>query len=434
MTFGPYLSLSIEDSGLKYLNEGCSGLGEKGEADKLQFSSLFESGPLVKGPPWVVSLGDSFSSGEAGRWAGNTVIRPPTGIDALGSKAYLDNEGKSEYIQGCHRSISAEIHIGNQIESENFACSGAKTTTYIEWEEFKPGLDFYNQPRGRGQALMLSLFAWAKKREVKMVLVSIGGNEFHFGEIVTKCVEAYFKYFGFAECHNNAELTKNFTGNVPFENRAKIKKAIENVATAMGNAGVKENEYTILVQDYPSLVPLGEATPGEKEEFRYPDNGNRVWEGGCEFSNGDANWLNRTVVPTIDAQVLAASQEAEYIGAKLKNVKFLDLMSTLKGHRLCEKGVNLLEQTAGPLKSWNENEATAANETGWVNQIHIASEPENGILKQESVHPNYWAQLALRNCIRQAYNNGVPKGGTCKIAPGGGVNNEKPAEPNMRLE
>ncbi len=28
------------------------------------------------------------------------------------------------------------------------------------------------------------------------------------------------------------------------------------------------------------------------------------------------------------------------------------------------------------------------------------------------LHPNYWAQLALRNCLTQAYNSGTPKGGT----------------------
>ena len=33
--------------------------------------------------------------------------------------------------------------------------------------------------------------------------------------------------------------------------------------------------------------------------------------------------------------------------------------------------------------------------------------------KVESFHPNYWGQLALRSCLRQAYNNGDIRGGTC---------------------
>ena len=43
-----------------------------------------------EGSPWVVSVGDSYISGEAGRWAGNT-NESSSKIDALGSTAYYDN-------------------------------------------------------------------------------------------------------------------------------------------------------------------------------------------------------------------------------------------------------------------------------------------------------------------------------------------------------
>src|ERR1700690_4399811 len=46
-------------------------------------------GPGV-GSPWIVSVGDSAISGEAGRWAGNTNGKPKK-IDALGRTAYFDN-------------------------------------------------------------------------------------------------------------------------------------------------------------------------------------------------------------------------------------------------------------------------------------------------------------------------------------------------------
>ena len=48
------------------------------------------------GEPWVVSLGDSFISGEAGRWAGNESFST-TSVDALGRGAYWD-AGDSEAI------------------------------------------------------------------------------------------------------------------------------------------------------------------------------------------------------------------------------------------------------------------------------------------------------------------------------------------------
>lgn len=49
---------------------------------------------------------------------------------------------------------------------------------------------------------------------------------------------------------------------------------------------------------------------------------------------------------------------------------------------------------------------------------------------QEDIHPNYWGQLALRDCLRQAYNGGAPRGGTCSIA-GTGLNSR--GEPLMTL-
>ena len=60
-------------------------------------------GPGV-GSPWVVSLGDSYISGEAGRWAGSSNSSSAT-ADALGGSAYHDNaSGTGETINRCHRS------------------------------------------------------------------------------------------------------------------------------------------------------------------------------------------------------------------------------------------------------------------------------------------------------------------------------------------
>ena len=91
-----------------------------------------------------MSLGDSYISGEAGRWAGNT-NESSSRIDALGSTAYDDNATNSgELIEGCHRSKSAEVYIGGGVNGENLACSGAKTSSFTTEGLFKPGIDFYN--------------------------------------------------------------------------------------------------------------------------------------------------------------------------------------------------------------------------------------------------------------------------------------------------
>jgi hypothetical protein len=41
-----------------------------------------------------------------------------------------------------------------------------------------------------------------------------------------------------------------------------------------------------------------------------------------------------------------------------------------------------------------------------MNQIRIS--PGAPFTQSEGFHPNYWGQLAFRNCLRKMYNNGTP--------------------------
>ena len=59
----------------------------------------------------------------------------------------------------------------------------------------------------------------------------------------------------------------------------------------MTNAGYSPSQYTILVQDYPSPIPLGSG-------FRYTQSGyTRQTTGGCGFWNTDANYANEKMLP-----------------------------------------------------------------------------------------------------------------------------------------
>lgn len=81
------------------------------------------------------------------------------------------------------------------------------------------------------------------------------------------------------------------------------------------------------------------------------------------------------------------------------------------------------------LTSWTQT--GAVDKTEWVNQIRTVSTCCSGspYYVQESLHPNYWAQLATRSCVRQAYNGGTPRGGRCAISGTGLLN----GEPRMSL-
>jgi len=365
------------------------------------------------GTPWTVSLGDSYISGEAGRWAGNT-NESSSRIDALGPTAYDDN-GSSEAIEGCHRSKSAEVYIGGGVNGENLACSGAKTSSFSTEGLFKPGIDFYNSGGHEGQALMLQHFAAA--HNVTLVAVSIGGNNFNFASIVQTCVEDWLltPEWWPAYCSEESSVTNNFSSSNVSKVKGEITGAIKNVATAMTNAGYSSSQYTIVVQDYPSPIPNGSG-------FRYSQSGyTRQAVGGCGFWNKDANYANEKMLPTIDSTVFGAAS-----AAGLANVKTMELSSAFNGRRLCEKGVGLLEEKG--LSSWQN--AGAVDKTEWINQIRTVTAIFPPYEIQEDIHPNYWGQLALRNCLTQAYNAGAPKGGTCSIASTG-LNSA--GEPNMSL-
>ena len=354
------------------------------------------------GAPWVVSLGDSYISGEAGRWAGNT-NDSSSEIDALGPTAYYDNaDHTAETIPRCHRSQSAEIYFGAGVNGLNLACSGAETATYTDNGYFKPGLDFYNSGGNQGQALMLQNFAATHK--VTMVAVAIGGNDFNFSSIVTTCVEDFLTTPSWwpSYCSQDSSVTGNFSAANVATVTTHIAQALRNVRQAMANDGYADGDYTILVQNYPSPIPNGSG-------FRYSQSGyTRQSTGGCGFWNTDANWANGTALPTISGAVSNAVAQSG-----LGNVKQLDVSSAFNGRRLCENTVGLLEEQG--LNSWTN--PGAVDQTEWINQIRtvttIGSSP---YYIQESLHPNYWGQLALRSCLRQAYNNGAVRGGSCTIA------------------
>ncbi len=368
------------------------------------------------GTPWVVSVGDSYISGEAGRWAGSSNSSSAR-ADALGSSAYWDNaSGTGEAINRCHRSKSAEIHVGGGVNSLNLACSGAKTAT-ATGNEFKPGLDFYSGGEGVGQARALQTFATT--HNVRMVVVSIGGNDFNFAGIVQQCVTDWLTSPSWWPdyCKDDSSVTTNFTGANITAVRNKIATALTNVRTAMRNAGYADTGWSMVVQTYPSPIPNGSG-------FRYGQSGyTRQSTGGCGFWNADADWANSYALPTINNTVTGAISQAG-----ISNAKVLNLSSTFNGRRLCESGVGLYEEVG--IANWRT--AGAVDRTEWVNQIRTISTccSDSPYYIQESLHPNYWGQLAVRSCVRQAYNGGTPKGGTCTRTGTGLLN----GEPRMTLQ
>jgi hypothetical protein len=366
--------------------------------------------------PYIVTLGDSYSSGEAGRWAGSSDVSTSY-ADALGPTAYFDNASHTaERIPGCHRSRSDEAYIGRGVGGLDLACSGAETTTHTDDDgHFKPGLDFYHDTLGRvGQLRALRRFATS--HDVAMVLVSIGGNNFGFGAIVEQCVTDFLTSPVWAKdlCSDDAAVVARLDPASRAKVRAEVARALIRVRRAMRHAGYRDRSWTLVVQTYPSPIPRGRGFRYSQTDFT------RQSVGGCGFWNADARWANKSALPAINGTVRAALTQAHVAGAKL-----LDVSHAFDGRRLCESEVGLYEEKG--LTSWTQ--PGAVNQTEWVNQIRTLSALFGPYSIQESLHPNYWGQLALRNCLRRIYHGGVPRGGSCVIA-GNGL---RRGEPRMRL-
>jgi hypothetical protein len=373
-------------------------------------------GPGV-GTPAVVTLGDSAVSGEAGRWAGNT-NEDPARADALGSTAYWDTP-TGEAVGHCHRSKSAQAFIGGGVLGYNLACSGATTATHgtAPGEDFKPGIDFYADAQGRrGQARALQDLAGT--HNVKAVVVMIGANNYGFAAIVTRCIENWITSPSFLKnfCSDDGDIASRFTPARVAAETANVRTALLNVRTAMASAGYGASQYTILAQTYWSPVPRG-------AQIRYPQSGfERQTVGGCGIWNRDADWANNTVVTTLNSTMRNAAATSG-----LPNVEVLDLEKALNGRRLCENTVGLLEEKG--VASWRS--PGAVDKTEWVEQIRTASTIFGPYQLQEDAHADYWGQLAMRNCLRLAYNGGAVRGGAC-VRVANGLTSR--GEPQMALQ
>jgi hypothetical protein len=300
--------------------------------------------------------------------------------------------------------------------SANISCSGARTYSRMSDGKFKPGIDFYNVNGRKGQALQLK--EYAATNNVKAVVVLIGANDYGFAEILETCVinwltsPSWWKNY----CQDDSNLVAMFSASNISKITNDVRGAFQNVKTAMTQAGYDEDDYEILAQTYSAPLPLSGG-------MRYPETGfTRQTIGGCGAWNSDINWARNTVVNTLNNTIKNAV-------AGMSNVKVLEMVGALYGRRLCENTVGLLEEKG--VSTWQS--AGAVDKTEWVHQIRTVSTIFGPYQLQEDGHPNYWGQLALRNCFRQAYNGGNPRGGTC--VRGTGLNtNVQPNEPNMSLQ
>ncbi|WP_051855193.1 glycosyl hydrolase family 18 protein [Streptomyces sp. NRRL B-1347] len=355
----------------------------------------------------AVSMGDSYISGEAGRWAGNANTGP--GGDVWGTDRRADCEGGKDCIYGetsydggtgCDRSDVAPIKSAalDGIPRErrfNIACSGAETK-HITSEKFKN-----QEPQAEKLAQL------AKDYDVKMIVVSIGGNDLGFSKIITDCVWRYWGWPSGGSCNTssaNAELKEKLD-----KTRGDVVKALEKIRSVMTDAGYERDEYDLVLSTYPNPLPRSEQM---KYDVHDGDT-DRYSIGGCPFRDTDVDWARDELMPGITSMLRDAAKNA---GTSLLNVE-----DAFAGHELCRKGTK--QATSANSRANPVSDADAE----WVRWIPFLFDKTQNWLwgsqgaKQEAIHPNAYGQKALGSCLADFARSRVPgqaKTSTCVGTPG----------------
>lgn len=329
----------------------------------------------TSGPTAAVSLGDSYISGEAGRWNGNS-LTPAGGNDGTdracapaGPTCQVDKVRvyeKGTENAGCHRSDVAEIRSASLPVTQriDLSCSGGVTKNI-----------FRASSGGVGQNGELpqtdKLRPLAKSRNVKLIMLSIGGNDLGFASIISACLQAYTAKTGPCQPSQQAKIDA-----LKPKVTADIGKAIDEIRVVMAEAGYARSDYRLILQAYPSVAPRA-------SETRYPEAGPERSANGCPFYDQDANWARDSAAAQIGAVGRAA--------AASRGIETLDLINAFQGHEFCSRSTQQSTPFSRP--------PAAGAEWG---RFLGASTVQQGEL-QEAFHPNAYGQRALGTCVTKVF-------------------------------
>ncbi|MFJ5020882.1 GDSL-type esterase/lipase family protein [Streptomyces goshikiensis] len=337
------------------------------------------------GPTAVVSMGDSYISGEGGRWKGNSLTNSAnrTGTDRawVSGSSYDPAKVYGTTAGGCHRSDSAEVKSAGAIAdvAVNLACSGAVSRNVFR--AANGGVSFKGEAPQADQ-----LAAVAASNNVKVIALSIGGNDLGFADIITDCALDFALWNSYCYDDQQEGVDQKIDGVM-----AGVGKSVDEIRAVMRGAGYTDSSYRIVLQSYPSPIPRG-------AENRYTQSDwSRLNTGGCPFWNRDSDWARDSLVPQIANRIKAV--------AAAKGVQFLDLRDMLQGREVCAKASKLVSTSA----------PASAKTSEWARWID--SSETQGLI-QESMHPNYFGQLAAGRCLALAVAQPATANVGCKNTAG----------------
>lgn len=342
-----------------------------------------EAGPN-SGPTAVVSMGDSFISGEAGRWNGNSLNMFGTrdGTDRAASCVWIFCSYDATRVYGsthtgCDRSDVAPIRSSGISVQEriNIACSGARSVNI--WRASQGGQSFKGEAPQADQLLTI-----AQQKNVKMIVLTVMANDVSFADHVINCTVNWILGLGPCNPAQNAQLQAEMPAA-----RAGLAKSIDEIRAVMAAAGYSPSQYKLVVAGYSSPVPAA-------ANVRYSGS-DRWWTGGCPFYDADFDWAKNVATPYIVDNMRQVAAE--------KGVQFLDVRDALNGHESCHRNSQLVG-SSGP------NPVTAE----WVRWVNTGCCQGDA---QESMHPNAFGQRALGKCMQLMFAK-TSGNWSCRNTPG----------------
>jgi lysophospholipase L1-like esterase len=360
---------------------------------------VLAAAPAAARPTAIVSMGDSFISGEGGRWSGNGsepfgtrsgTDRAAFGCGALGCEYDPARVYGASEANDCHRSDVAPIESAPIAVEEkvNLACSGAKARDL--WPAAEGGTEHFGEPPQADQ-----LAAVARRDDVRMVVVTVGANDVGFGELVVGCALDWARSpeDEASTCHRDAEA--RIRNALPGATRA-VTAALHGVRRTMRAAGYERSDYRLVAMGYASPFPEG-------QWFRYPEDGwSRLTEGGCPVWDADADWSADRATVDLAGMLrdAATTTGAEYLG----------LADAFDGHQLCDRRA----QRVGP-------EGPSPLTAEWFRRLSFGQGST-----RESLHPNAYGQRVMGACLALLFAR--PQGDSaCADTPGewlGGIHLE----------
>ncbi|MFI6431273.1 hypothetical protein [Rhodococcus oryzae] len=214
------------------------------------------------GPTASVSMGDSYMSGEAGRWKGNSLTtsgsRDGTDRAWTGSGYDPTRVYGSTSANGCDRSDSAEVNSAASVAQTriNLACSGAVTANIFR--AANGGQAFKGEAP---QADQLAAVAAANK--VKLITLSIGGNDLGFADVISTCVQDYLVWYSY--CNDDQQAAVDGKMNAAMDG---VAKSIDEIRAVMSGAGYAAADYRVVLQSAPSPTPARRITGTRKAAGR----------------------------------------------------------------------------------------------------------------------------------------------------------------------